>query len=358
MKLFRVLCCTSLLLLPGAVSFAADVSLPDLFKRAKDEFAAGSYQRSLTDFDLLDSTSAKPGFENDRAKLLPVITFYRGANLAALGRKDDAKDAFATYLAFVPTAAIASPPFPKATVDLFEAARKEAAGRSNTIAVAYATFLTPSGWTLAPDEKWIETPVRYLLTPAQKKEYSLLTTNAERAAFIDAFWKQLDPTPATGENEFRRELERRIAFADATWSTDKMPGRLSDRAAIFAFLGSPNYAAMGNIATSDDTLSAIRAGGNGDLQNYGGKTAPNRGGTAIPVQYSSNDKLEQDYSRGSRESWVYRRDRLPKGIAFQEVRISFISKQGYGSGVLQKDPQPMQALGLAAEAARRDKQLN
>jgi GWxTD domain-containing protein len=357
MKLFRILCCTSVLLLAGAV-FAADLTLPELFKRAKDEFAAGSYQRSLTDFDLLDSTSAKPGFENDRGKLLPVITFYRGANLAALGRKDDAKEAFVTYLAFVPTAAIASPPFPKATVDLFEAARKEAAGRSNTIGVAYATFLPPPGWTLAPDEKWIETPVRYLLTPAQKKEYSTMTTNAERAAFVEAFWKQLDPTPATEENEFRRELERRIAFADATWSTDKLPGRLSDRAAIFAFLGTPNYAAMGNIATGDDTLSAIRAGGNGDLQNYTGKTAPVRGGPAIPVQRSATDNLEQDYGRGSRESWVYRRDRLPKGIAFQEVRISFITKQGYGSGVLQKDPQPMQALGLAAEAARRDKQLN
>lgn len=41
-----------------------------------------------------------------------------------------------------------------------------------------------------------------------------------------------------------------------------------------------------------------------------------------------------------------------------EVRVSFVTKQGYGTGVLQKDPQPMQALGFAAEAARRDKQLN
>jgi len=38
-----------------------------------------------------------------------------GANLAALGRKDDAKEAFITYLAYMPNAAIASPPFPKPT---------------------------------------------------------------------------------------------------------------------------------------------------------------------------------------------------------------------------------------------------
>lgn len=357
MRKLRILCCSLLLVITGTL-FAADITLPDLFKRAKDEFAAGSYQRSLADFELLDTASAQPGLENDRAKLIPVVTFYRGANLAALGRKDDAKDAFVNYLAYVPAAAIASPPFPKTTVDLFEAARKEAAGRSNTISVAYTTFITPPAWKLAPDAKWIETPVRYLLTPAQKKEYATLTTDAERAAFIEAFWKQLDPTPDTEVNEFRRELERRIAFADVTWSTEKLPGRLSDRAAIFAFLGSPNYAAQVNIGTSDDTLSALRAGGNGDLGSYGGKTAPNRGGTAPPPQRSATDNLDQDYSRGTREAWVYRRDRLPKGVAFQEVRVSFITKQGYGSGVLQKDPQPMQTLGLAAEAARRDKRLN
>src|SRR5882757_3526963 len=115
MKHYRVLCCSLMLLLTGAV-FAADPTLPELFKRAKDEFAAGSFQRSLTDFDLLDSLSAKPGLETDRAKLIPVVTFYRGANLAALGRKADAKEAFITYLGYTPGAAIASPPFPKATV--------------------------------------------------------------------------------------------------------------------------------------------------------------------------------------------------------------------------------------------------
>ena len=355
MKLVRVLCCSFLLLLAGAV-FAADVTLPDLFKRAKEEFSAGSYQKSLADFEMLDTASAQPGLENDRAKLIPVVTFYRGANLAALGRKDDAKEAFIAYLAYVPTAAIASPPFPKATVDLFEAARKESAGRSNTIGAAYGTFITPAGWTLAADEKWIETPVRYLLTPAQKKEYATFTTNAERSSFIEAFWKQLDPTPDTDVNEFRREFEHRIAFADVTWSTDKMPGRLSDRAAIFAFLGAPTYAAMANVGSSDDTMSAIRSG-NTDMSSYSGKTAYNPGGTAASVKRSANDNLEQDYNRGNRESWIYRKDRLPKGVAFQEVKISFLTKQGYGTGVLQKDPQPMQTLGFAAEAARRDKRL-
>jgi hypothetical protein len=40
------------------------------------------------------------------------------------------------------------------------------------------------------------------------------------------------------------------------------------------------------------------------------------------------------------------------------VKVSFLTKEGYGTGVLQKDPQPMQTLGFAADAARRDKRLN
>jgi hypothetical protein len=68
--------------------------------------------------------------------------------------------------------------------------------------------------------------------------------------------------------------------------------------------------------------------------------------------------IEQDYNRGVRESWVYRKERLPKGIAFQEVKVMFLTKSGYGTGVLQKDPQPVQTIGYAADAARRDKRLN
>ena len=76
--------------------FAA--TLPELFKQAKDEFSAGNYQKSLADFETLDAESQKPGLEADRAKLAPIILFYRGANLAALGRKDEARAMFERVL--------------------------------------------------------------------------------------------------------------------------------------------------------------------------------------------------------------------------------------------------------------------
>ena len=328
--------CAVLLLVAGN-ALAADPTLPELFKRAKDEFAAGSYQRSLTDFDLLDTISAKPGFEADRAKLIPVITFYRGANLAALGRKDDAREAFITYLAYTPNAAIASPPFPKATVDLFEQARREAAGRTNTVSTAFATFIKPADWSLPADEHWIESPVKYLLTPAQKKEYATFSTNAERAAFAESFWKQLDPTPATEVNELRNEFDRRLAFADANLATPKLAGHLTDRGAIFAILGAPTYVGVKDLAAGDETMDQLRSGG---MRSSGGR------------------ELERQGHHGQRESWYYRPGRIPAGVPFPEVRIDFITKEGYGTSVLQKDPAPMQTLGIAADAVRRDKKLN
>ena len=159
MNRMRIVCCTTLLLLAASV-FAADNSLPQLFKQAKDKFTAGDYKSSLADLDALDAISAQPGHENDRAKLLPVLTFYRGANLAALGQKEEAREAFASFLTISPNGSIASPPFPKSTVDLFEDGRRMARGRSTSMSTVYSAFTTPAGWTLPPDEHWIESPVR------------------------------------------------------------------------------------------------------------------------------------------------------------------------------------------------------
>jgi GWxTD domain-containing protein len=366
MKQVRAAVCVSLLLLV-AMSAAADLSLPDLFKRAKERFAASDFKGSLADFEMLDAASARTGFENDRAKLLPVITFYRGANLAALGKRDEAKEAFIAYLGLVPRAAIASPPFPKGTVDLFEQARNESGSRSVTMTVMYAAFAVPSGWTLAPDTHWIETPVRYLLTPAQRKEYATFTTDAERATFIDAFWRQLDPTPATDPNELRGEFERRMAFADANFTTPKLGGRFTEQATIFTFLGPPNF--VGLSQASEDAIGRLRADGNAPMNKMTSNPTlmdPRDVSPHIKNEIHSDlwstdrkkeDNLETDSTRAKREKWYYRRDRLPKNVKFQEVHFDFITKEGYGTEVLQKESEPMLTLSQAVEIARAEKKL-
>jgi hypothetical protein len=69
------------------------------------------------------------------------------------------------------------------------------------------------------------------------------------------------------------------------------------------------------------------------------------------------DNLETDSTRAKREKWYYRRDRLPKNVKFQEVHFDFISKEGYGTGVLQKESEPMLTLDQAIEIARAERKL-
>jgi hypothetical protein len=40
------------------------------------------------------------------------------------------------------------------------------------------------------------------------------------------------------------------------------------------------------------------------------------------------------------------------------VQFDFLTKEGYGTGVLQKDPQPLTTLGKAVEISRLNKRLN
>jgi GWxTD domain-containing protein len=362
----RAIAALFVLVLSISILWADNQPLPDLFRRAKEKFAAGDYRGSLSDFELLDANSAKAGFENDRGKLLPVVTFYRGANLAALGKTSEAKETFSIYLGLVPTASISSPPFPKSTVDLFEKARNEAGSVSKTMANAYAAYVRPLNWSWPPDERWIETPVRYLLTPAQRREYATFTTNAERAVFIEAFWYQLDPSPGTATNEFRSEFERRLAFADQNFATPKMIGRETEQASAFAILGPPTYVAVLRLA--DDAMSQLRADGNSDdlksITNVNTNPAPGRSihnpiySEIWKADRRKEDNLETKNGRGTREAWYYRSERLPKAVPYKEIRFDFITKEGYGTAVFQKESEPVQAIGIAADAARRDRRLN
>jgi hypothetical protein len=116
---------------------------------------------------------------------------------------------------------------------------------------------------------------------------------------------------------------------------------------------------MSKIGASEDAIASLRANGNDDMGRASrSSNSTNPAGFSTLSGQQPDGNLDQTLNRGTKESWIYRQGRIPKGIAFQEVRFQFLSKEGYGSGVLQKDSDAMQTLGLAAEIARRDKKLN
>jgi GWxTD domain-containing protein len=90
-------------------------------------------------------------------------------------------------------------------------------------------------------KKWLEEEVVYIITALEKEVFLQLESDRERDQFIEAFWKQRDPTPGSPENEFRTEHYRRINHANHFFGrTTPKAGWKTDRGEIYIILGEPN----------------------------------------------------------------------------------------------------------------------
>ena len=63
----------------------------------------------------------------------------------------------------------------------------------------------------------------------EREVFLKLQTDRERDLFIEAFWKQRDPTPGSDENEFKTEHFRRIAYANRYLRPGRAAAGLADR---------------------------------------------------------------------------------------------------------------------------------
>ncbi len=92
----------------------------------------------------------------------------------------------------------------------------------------------------SPYDKWLKEEVVYIITDQERADFKKLQSDADRAHFIEEFWKRRDPTPGTPENEFRDEHYRRIAYANDRFRDSKLPGWKTDRGRIYIEYGPPN----------------------------------------------------------------------------------------------------------------------
>lgn len=302
--------------------FGQEPTVPQLFQQAKEAFNRGAFSESLSVFEEIDRKTEAPGMERERAKLLPVLAFYRGANLAALGEKAASIKEFDRYLAFVPSATLDARNFPRKVTEAFDAARAARFGSREDMNAVYVRFQA-SGKPEPVTEQWGESAVRYLLSKDEAAAWKRRATDRERAAFVAEFWKKRDPTEGTEENELQAEIERRMQFADAVFTTKAKLGRETDRGLVFVVMGPPSHAAVASLRSELDGIETLR-GATGHVS------------------------LQSDLSHGSREAWYYKGDRIPEGMKYQEIRFDFITREGYGSGILQREARQLQALDQAA----------
>ncbi len=112
-----------------------------------------------------------------------------------------------------------------------------------TLVLAVPVFATAQDRFPLSDEhrKWLEDEVVYIISDREKDAFERLQSEAEREAFIAAFWSRRDPEPLTPENEFRIEHYERIEYANTILGRESsVPGWLTDRGRIYIQLGEPD----------------------------------------------------------------------------------------------------------------------
>jgi GWxTD domain-containing protein len=333
---------------------AAD--LPQLLQKAKDQLRLAAYSDALATLDQLEAESQKEGLEKDRAALAPVLAFYRGACLASLDRPAEAQGQFEAFLAFQPNAALDPAVYSKKVIGALESARQSLASNKNlpaqtgSLAMAYRAFPNPRyEEQVSLGDDWADGPVRFLMTPEERRAYTRLADTVSRSEYVTAFWKKRDPKPETPENEFRDEYEKRVAFADSRFTQSETAGSMTDRGMVFILLGPPTYAGQKPLTSGEDTndkaaLFTYRPADVKVASLPGGTTADRA--RRVDRVTGPGTKMN-DAARNWREVWHYRRELLPKGIPYHQVDFEFVTKEGYGENVLQRETQVLDTLEKA-----------
>lgn len=302
------------------------------FQKAKQQVKSGAYADALKTIEGLEAELAKPGNENEQKMAGPPILFYRAVCEAALGRNDTAKATFRAFFALNPNASIDPGMYPKPVFAAFEDAKKSmaapaapAAGKARaSIGEQYEKFHPAAPPAGQEGAAWGAGPVRYLMTSEEAREWATESDTQGRSEFVTKFWASRDPDPNTPENEFRSEFERRVAFADAALAQDETRGSLTDRGMVFVLLGPPTYLTQRKLAVNEDAMA----------------------------NKSVFSARSVDTTDNLKETWQYRRDRLPTGVPYQQVDFTFITREGYGKNVMQRESDALSTLEAAKKARR------
>jgi GWxTD domain-containing protein len=106
-------------------------------------------------------------------------------------------------------------------------------------AAVLALAAGPAESKLDPESEKFITTARLIMSGMESKIWKLLPDAESRKEFIRDFWEKRDPDPATPENEFKTEFERRVAYANKHF-LEGGPGMNTDRGRIYIFMGPPD----------------------------------------------------------------------------------------------------------------------
>jgi GWxTD domain-containing protein len=209
-------------------------------------------------------------------------------------------------------------------VTLFQHARAELGTNTNRFEELYPGYSESSPLKqTAAAELWQNPALEILGSRKEKHDWEGAVSPQDREKFMSAFWQEREQATPAGSPRVRDVFTRRIGFADTAFASPGERGAMSDRGRVFAVLGAP-------------AIVRRRALDSGDTANM---TAFNRNSIGIEV--------------GTVEYWTYSREQLPVAHPAPTVTFRFVTHQGIGDYVLQKDGVPLNLLA-AATRPRRD----
>jgi len=113
-------------------------------------------------------------------------------------------------------------------------------------------------------ETWYRDPEQivdemHLILDGDDEERLLALGPGGREAFIDAFWRERDPDPDTGENEARQVYLERVEHANREWQRAGLqPGMFTDMGRVYIRYGAPDEIERQVIPTGDQDLSRVQ----------------------------------------------------------------------------------------------------
>jgi len=110
-------------------------------------------------------------------------------------------------------------------------------------------------------QKWLDEDVHYIITDEERADFAELTTDQQRDDFVRRFWENRNPKPGSGENIFKEEHYRRLAYVNEHFAAG-VPGYKTDRGRIYILYGPPDereqHPGRADIAIPGDAPAYVR----------------------------------------------------------------------------------------------------
>lgn len=89
-------------------------------------------------------------------------------------------------------------------------------------------------------QEFLNGPTTYLITKSEREAFLLLKADQDRDALLERFWEIRNPRPGTGQNEFKEEFFRRVAWVNSFYGRDAgTDGWRTDRGKTYILFGRP-----------------------------------------------------------------------------------------------------------------------